>query len=862
MKKQMFTFTKDYMACIAQAGLFTYQRDERTMDSSDVLFGVRQYTQQQDFKDFFWKFIWRKQPKLIHTAIHDMYGTMKKIPKNSRLQFQLEGLFQQQFLSLKKNGVKKFNFLVLLAVTLEHLPEDLEFYFAGQGISVDKVKEKLTKLIKMLDKVDLSPTDFFSMLYSMMKSMWLKTEQMEMFMDVSQIQQIKDGGGFVMQSWGDMVEEIGDGASDVDEKDDEKKLTIEYFATDLTDEAKNKLLDPVIGREKEINQIIYTLLRKTKNNPLLIWEAGVGKTAIVEWLAQKIQLRDVPDKLQNKRIMMLDMGSLVAGTKYRGEFEARLKAITEEAVDPMNNIILFIDEIHTIIGAGNAEGSADAANILKPFLARGKLQLIGATTFDEYQKYIEKDAALKRRFQELNVEEPTETEAIDIMMWLRERFEEYHGVNISDEAIHKAVSYSIRYMMNKYLPDKAIDIIDEACARASTLQSKLDANNAYTQLEKKITTMQKDIEKSIEKQDYFKAAELKEKEEAMKKKLKGMRQQHTLPKHLRPTIHTIHVGEVLADKMGIPVEQVTESEMHRLATLDADLKEKILGQDEAVDAIVKAVRRNRLSAVEQKKPIGSFLFLGPSGVGKTYLAKLLAAEYFGDEKSLIRVDMSEFMEKYSVSKLIGSAPGYVGYEEGGILTEQVRRKPYSVILLDEIEKASPDVLNILLQVMDEWHLKDNKGRWIDFKNTIILMTSNIGSESFGKKLASIWFAGSDDETSYDDAQFEKIKERVTEKVKDHLAPELMNRLSAMVVFRPLSKSILGDIFKSKLDIFLASWKGKNTIKLPRFGKKKIEQVIDEIYDPAYGARPLERYLTDEVEPQLIKQVMENELSKK
>jgi len=437
--------------------------------------------------------------------------------------------------------------------------------------------------------------------------------------------------------------------------------------------------------------------------------------------------------------MMLDMGSLVAGTKYRGEFEARLKAIIEESVDPMNNIILFIDEIHTIIGAGNAEGSADAANMLKPMLARGKLQLIGATTFDEYQKHIEKDAALKRRFQELTIDEPTEEVAIAILQGLKERFEDYHGVNISDAAIMKAVTYSIRYMMNKHLPDKAIDIIDEACARLSTLQSKLQSNNEWTQVEQRILKIQKDIEQSIEKQDYFKAAELKEEEEELKKKMKGMRQQHALPKHLRPTVEVDNIGQVLADKMGIPVDQVTESEMHKLARLDKDLKLLIHGQDEAVDAVVKAIRRNRLSAVQQRKPIGSFLFLGASGVGKTYLAKLLAKEFFGSDKSLIRVDMSEFMERHSSSKLIGAAPGYVGYEEGGVLTEQVRRKPYSVVLFDEIEKAAPDVLNMMLQIMDEGHLKDNKGRWIDFKNTIIIMTSNIGSDEFGKKQSTIGF---------------------------------------------------------------------------------------------------------------------------
>ena len=842
---------------------FTYQRDERVMDANDALFGVRQFTQKHPFKTMFWKFLGVEKPQIIKQIVGEIYDSIKKIPQHSRLKFQLDALFQERFLALKKKGIKKFTFLTLLYVAVDALSDEVMFALEEHNISLGEMKKKLEKIIFMLDKVELSPIEFFGMLHQMMHSMWLKADQMEMFMDISQIQDIKDAGGFTIQTWGEAVDEIGNGGdtSTSAKDDDEKKLTIEYFATDLTDEAKNKLLDPVIGRDKEIDQLIYTLLRKTKNNPLLIGEAGVGKTAIVEWLAQKIHLGQVPDKILNKRIMMLDMGSLVAGTKYRGEFEARLKAITEEAIDPMNNIILFIDEIHTIIGAGNAEGAADAANILKPLLARGKLQLIGATTFDEYQKHIEKDAALKRRFQELHVDEPSREVAIDIMQGLKERFEEYHGVSISDEAIEKAVSYSIRYMMNKHLPDKAIDIIDEACARVSTLQSKLSANDSYVQLEKKIQGMQTQIEKAIERQDYFKAAELKDKEEAMKKKLKGMRQQHALPKHLRPIITIDHIGQVLADKMGIPLEQVTSSEIQRLARLDEILKKKILGQDHAVNSIVRAIRRNRLSAIEQQKPIGSFLFLGPSGVGKTYLAKLLASEFFWDEKALIRVDMSEYMERHSASKLIGSAPGYVGYEEGGMLTEQVRRKPYSVILFDEVEKASPDILNVMLQILDEGHLKDNKGRWIDFKNTIIIMTSNIGSESFGKKLATIGFAGGEDGKTYNEKQFETVKEQVLEKVKDYMKPEFINRMSELIVFRPLSKQNLADIFKTKLDDFYNAWKKKDMVNLPKFGKRKIEQVIDDIYDPAYGARPLERYLYDTLEPQLIDQIMEKEMKK-
>lgn len=639
-----------------------------------------------------------------------------------------------------------------------------------------------------------------------------------------------------------------------DKKGDDKKLTIEFFGTDLTMEAKDKYLDPVVGRDKEIEQMMYTLLRKTKNNPLLLGEPGVGKTAIVEGLAQRIVAGDVPEKLKNKRIMMLDMGSLLAGTKYRGEFEARLKAILEEAADVTNNIILFIDEIHTIIGSGNQEGSADAANMLKPLLARGKIKLIGATTFDEYQKHIEKDAALKRRFQELYVEEPSIPDTMHILNGIKKNFEDYHGVIIDDKAIEQSVALSKRYILNKHLPDKAIDIIDEASARKSTMNEKLEKNNDYQKQEEKLMAVQEKIEKAIEKQDYFQAAELKEQEEKIKAEMKQLRMKNTLPEHLRPTVSVEDIGHVLADKIGVPAHMVTESETEKLKRLESDLSGSIVGQKEAVDAVVKSIKRNRLSVVQKNKPIASFLFLGPSGVGKTYLAKLLAKQYFGDEKALIRVDMSEFMEKHSASKLIGSPAGYVGYDEGGVLTESVRRKPYSIVLFDEIEKASPDVMNILLQMLDEGHLKDNKGRWIDFKSTIVVLTSNLGSEEFGKKIASIGFS-SDDEKGMSEKDFEGQKERIMARLKEWMKPELLNRLDYTIVFKPLSKENLSEIFVMKVNEFLDAWKQKEEIKIPRFTKKKVAEIIDKIYDPQFGARPIDRYIYDEVEPKLIDQMM-------
>lgn len=636
-------------------------------------------------------------------------------------------------------------------------------------------------------------------------------------------------------------------------KKEEKKLTIEYFGTDLTKEAKDGYLDPIIGREKEIDQVIYTLLRKTKNNPLLIGEAGVGKTAIVEGLVQRINAKQVPDKLIGKKVFLLDMGTLVAGTKYRWEFESRMKSILEEAMDPTNNIILFIDELHTIIGAGGQDQN-DAAQMLKPLLSRGKIKLIGATTFDEYQKYIEKDAALKRRFQEVVVNEPSIEMTKNIILGLKPTYEDFHGVVISEEAIDAAISLSKRYILNKQLPDKALDILDEASARKSTMQQKLDNDDQYQKQEQKIENIQKQIEDAIENQDYFSAAELKAQEESLKKELQKIRSNKNIPAHLRSTIEAQDIGKVLADKTWIPTNIVNEDEISKLKRLDTELKEQIIGQDDAVNAIVKTLIRSRLSVIRKDKPIGSFLFLGPSGVGKTYLAKLIAKHYFGDETAMIRFDMSEYMEKFSVSKLIGSPAGYVGYDEGGGLTEAVKRKPYSVILLDEIEKAAPDVLNILLQILDEGQLKDSKGRRIDFKNTIIVMTSNIGTEEFSKKKTTIGFdTGST--TEVETKQFEDIKTRVLEELKNHITPELSNRIDHKVIFRPLSKENLTSIFNQQLKTFLAAWKENEQVKLPKFTKAEIAKIIDQIYDPAFGARPVERYINDEIEPKLINSLL-------
>ncbi len=637
-------------------------------------------------------------------------------------------------------------------------------------------------------------------------------------------------------------------------KEEKKTMDIEYYGTDLTQEYKNGFIDPIIGREQEINQVIYTLLRKTKNNPLLIGEPWVWKTAIVEGLAQRICTWNVPLKLKGKRVFLLDMGTLVAGTKYRGEFESRMKNILEEAINPANNIILFIDELHTIIGAGGQDHN-DAAQMLKPILSRGKIRLIGATTFDEYQKIIEKDAALKRRFQEVVVNEPNNEITFQIISWLRKTYEDFHGVVILDEAIHAAINLSKRYILNKQLPDKALDILDEACARESTIQEKLEINKEYTQTEKKLEKIQEKINKAVEEQDYFTASDLKDEQEALKKTLQKIRSFNDVPREKRRQIDANMIGNVLAEKTWIPVNIVNETEITKLKRLKTTLQKSLVGQEEAVNAVVKTITRSRLSMIEKKKPIGSFLFLGPSWVGKTYLAKLIAKDYFWDESAMIRFDMSEFMEKASVSKLIGSPAWYIGFEEWGGLTEAVRRKPYSVILFDEIEKASSDVLNLLLQILDEGQLKDSKGRLIDFKSTIIVMTSNLWSDEFSKKQVKIWFTDNETEEQFDIKGFDQTKERILDVLKNKISPELLNRIDYKVIFKPLTKEELSSIFKINLAIFLKTWEQNPDVKLPKYSDKKIKEIIDKIYDPQYWARPIERYINDTIEPEIIDQLM-------
>lgn len=616
--------------------------------------------------------------------------------------------------------------------------------------------------------------------------------------------------------------------------------TLDSLARDLTQSAREDQMDPVVGREQEVRRVVQILSRRTKNNPVLIGEPGVGKTAIAEGLAQQIVAGNVPDDLAAKRIMMLDMGSLVAGTKYRGEFEDRLKKVIDEIYRD-GHVILFIDELHTLIGAGGAEGAIDASNILKPALARGELQTIGATTLDEYQKYIESDAALERRFATVQVDEPTEDESIAILKGLRSRYEEHHHAEITDEAIEQAVKLSSRYISDRFLPDKAIDLMDEAGAKV-----RIDAQDQPSKKSKqadKLVSLREQKETAIESQDFDLAAKLRQQELKLKDKIEKQTAQTAGegPKYdLKVTDED--VAQVVAEWTGIPLTQLQKSESDRLVNLEKVLHERVIGQSEAVSAVSRAIRRARSGLKDPNRPIGSFMFLGPTGVGKTELAKALAEAMFGSEDNMIRVDMSEYMEKYSTSRLIGAAPGYVGYDEGGQLTEKVRQHPYSVVLLDEAEKAHPDVFNLLLQVLDDGYLTDAKGRRIDFRNTILIMTSNLGATTLRDE-KEVGFGAKDVQSDY-----KAMSGAIREQLKLHFRPEFLNRIDETVVFHSLTKPELHQIVKlmAKEVIKRVAEQAINVKITPA----AIDVVADAGFDPEYGARPIRRALQTQVEDKL------------
>ena len=625
--------------------------------------------------------------------------------------------------------------------------------------------------------------------------------------------------------------------------------TLDSLARDLTKLAKENKLDPVVGRSREVKRLIQILSRRTKNNPVLVGEPGVGKTAIAEGLAQKIILGEVPEDMQEKRLMMLDMGSLVAGTKYRGEFEDRMKKVIDEIYND-GQVILFIDELHTLIGAGGAEGAIDASNILKPALARGELQTIGATTLDEYQKYIEKDSALERRFARIQVDEPTPEEAEVILQGLRTRYEEHHGVEITDEAVRAAVNLSVRYITSRQLPDKAIDLIDESAAKVRLDQTDHLTKSTVIKLE--IDELVQEKEEAIQKQDFENAAQLRRQEKALRKKLQKVSAIEAKQEQgYSDRVTEEDVATVVSEWTGVPLQQLEKKESERLLELEGLLHERVVGQDEAVKAVSRAIRRARSGLKDPDRPIGSFMFLGPTGVGKTELAKALSEVMFGSEDALIRVDMSEFMEKYSTSRLIGSPPGYVGYDEGGQLTEKIRQKPYSVILLDEVEKAHPDVFNLLLQVLDDGHLTDSKGRKVDFRNTIMIMTSNIGATQIREE-KNVGFNVQDVTKDH-----KAMQKRILEELKKAFRPEFLNRIDETVVFHSLSKDEIHTIVQIMSKAIIKRLKEQDIqVKIT---PSAIDVIGKAGFDPEYGARPIRRALQKEIEDRLSEALLGGEI---
>ena len=631
--------------------------------------------------------------------------------------------------------------------------------------------------------------------------------------------------------------------------------TLNQFGEDLTKQAEEGKLDPIVGRKEEIERVIQILSRRTKNNPCLIGEPGVGKTAVVEGLAEKIVEGDVPEILKDKRVVTLDISGMVAGAKYRGDFEERIKKALNE-VKKAGDVILFIDEIHTIVGAGAAEGAIDAANILKPLLARGEIQLVGATTLNEYRKYIEKDSALERRFSPVNVSEPSEKDTISILKGIRDKYEAHHNVKITDEAIDAAVSLSVRYINDRFLPDKAIDLIDEAASKAR-LKTYTEPES-LKRMQEEIEEIVKDKEEAVRSQKFEKAADLRDKEKKLRECFE--KEQNKWKNKNTKSVTNIteeNIAEVISNWTGIPAKKLTEDENIRLKNLEKNLHERVIGQNEAVEAVSKAIRRGRVGLKDPKRPIGSFLFLGPTGVGKTELSKALAECLFGDENAMIRIDMSEYMEPHSVSKLIGSPPGYVGFDEGGQLTEKIRRKPYSVILFDEIEKAHPDVMNMLLQILEDGRLTDSQGRTVNFKNTVIIMTSNIGARLITDK-KSLGFANSNNNKN-SEKEYEDIKKEVMEALKKELRPEFINRIDEIIVFHKLNEDDISKIIDIMLNSVIKRLKAQKIIIEI---EPEVKQIIaQQGIDKTFGARPLRRTIQSLLEDRLAEEILDGNLEK-
>lgn len=637
-------------------------------------------------------------------------------------------------------------------------------------------------------------------------------------------------------------------------KDDGKSKTLKEFTRDLTAAAREGKLDPVIGRDDEIQRVIQILSRRTKNNPVLIGEPGVGKTAIAEGLAQKISIGDVPEELLDKRILSLDLSGMVAGTKYRGEFEERIKNTLNE-VKRAGDVILFIDELHTIVGAGSAEGAVDAANIIKPALGRGEIRVIGATTLNEYRKYIEKDAALERRFQPVQVGEPSQEDSVNILKGLRDKYEAHHKLTITDEAIEAAVRLSARYINDRFLPDKAIDLMDEAASQVRMVGEEISPD--LKALEEKLMVLQREKQEAVTAQDFEKAAQLRDIEKDYKEQMEIERDKQRRNCQRRP-VTADDIAAVVSKWTGVPVTRLTEDEGQRLLDMEKTLHERVVGQDEAVKAVARAIRRGRVGLKDPKRPIGSFLFLGPTGVGKTELCKTLAEAMFGDEKAMIRIDMSEYMEKHTVSRLVGSPPGYVGYEEGGQLTEKVRRKPYSVVLFDEIEKAHEDVWNILLQILEDGRITDSQGRTVDFKNTIIVMTSNVGAKAITNAgSGKLGFAPDKESEAKEEKEFEAVRAAVMEELRRTFRPEFLNRIDETIVFRRLTEEDIAEIARRMLKSTARRMEAMG-IHLEA-DDDAIREIAKEGFDPVYGARPLRRCIQSKVEDTVAEQMLEGAL---